>query len=401
MDLSFCIIVKNEASALPRCLDSVKSVVDEIIVVDTGSSDRTIEIARSYGARVYSFEWCNDFSAARNASLQYAQGDWVLVLDADETLVPDSIPALKQALRSPQYLVLNLIRQEIGATQSPYSMVSRLFRRHPALYFTRPYHAMVDDSVEALLRQEPQWEIGCLPDVAILHTGYQPDVIAAQDKFGKARITMEGFLQNHPDDPYVCSKLGALYGQMGDPTKGLALLQRGWQALTAQDDDNPTLLYELNYHLGSTYRELGDIQQAQQHYETAVQAAILPRLKLGAINNLGSLLQEQGNLPAAEALHQAALRIDPEFAIGYYNLGMTLKAMGQFEAAIAHYQQAIKLQPDYAEAYQNLGVVWLKTGQVRDSLAAFRQAIALHEQAGSPEAERLRQGLTEMGLLSQ
>jgi glycosyltransferase involved in cell wall biosynthesis len=73
--ISFCIIVKNEEEQLPRCLESVRSAVDEMIVVDTGSRDRTIDIAKTYGASVYSFEWCDDFSAARNEALRHAQGD--------------------------------------------------------------------------------------------------------------------------------------------------------------------------------------------------------------------------------------------------------------------------------------------------------------------------------------
>ena len=86
MKLSLCMIVRDEEADLPTCLESVKGVVDEICIVDTGSNDRTVAIAEGYGARVEHFTWCDDFSAARNASLAMAQGDWILVLDADEIL---------------------------------------------------------------------------------------------------------------------------------------------------------------------------------------------------------------------------------------------------------------------------------------------------------------------------
>lgn len=393
MDLSFCIIVKNEETALPRCLASVQSVVDELIVLDTGSTDRTQEIAQSFGARTYSFAWCNDFSAARNESLKYAQGDWVLVLDADEVLVPEVVPALKQAMRSPTHLVVNLVRQEVGAAQSPYSLVSRLFRRHPKIYFARPYHAMIDDSVTQLLQREPQWQVVNLPDVAILHAGYQTAAIAQHNKFARARATMEGFLATHPDDPYVCSKLGALYVEMGDIAQGVTLLERGLAPGTA---DAP-ILYELHYHLGIAYTHLQQLHRAEQHYQQAIQQPGLPLLKLGAYNNLGNLLKAKGDLTAAQAAYQTVLEIDPAFAIGHYNLGMALKAMNRLGEAMAHYQQAIQLQPDYAEAHQNLGVVLLKLGKVPASLSAFAQAIQLYEQQGSPEADRLKQGLEAMG----
>ena len=84
--LSLSMIEKNEESMLPGCLESVKEVVDEIVIVDTGSSDRTKEIARSFGAKIIDFEWVNDFAAARNESLRNCTGEWILYLDADERL---------------------------------------------------------------------------------------------------------------------------------------------------------------------------------------------------------------------------------------------------------------------------------------------------------------------------
>jgi tetratricopeptide (TPR) repeat protein len=401
MKLSFCMIVKDEADRLERCLQSVRDVVDEMVVLDTGSSDRTPEIAQSFGAIVPTFKWCNDFSAARNHALQYVTGDWVLVLDADEILASAIVPALKQAIQSESHLVLNLLREEVGAAQSPYSMVSRLFRHHPAICFSRPYHAMIDDSVMALLAQEAHWQVGYLPEVAILHEGYQSDLIAARDKFNKARSTMEGFLAEHPQDAYVCSKLGALYVQLGETAKGLELLRRGLRSIhatgTANAVNDTLTLYELHYHLGSVYGESQQLDQAEHHYQAAVQQPIPPQLKLGALNNLGNVLKDRHNLQGARSHYEQALQIDPSFAIAHHNLGTTLKAMGQLGDAIAHYQQAIALKPDYADAHQNLGVALLKLGQVPESLAAFGRAIALHEQQGSEEGDRLRQGLQAMG----
>ncbi len=86
--LSLCMIVKNEEKHLARCLSSVKDVADEIVIVDTGSTDKTIEIAESFSAKIFHFDWVNDFSAARNFALSKCTGDWILYLDADEELNP-------------------------------------------------------------------------------------------------------------------------------------------------------------------------------------------------------------------------------------------------------------------------------------------------------------------------
>ncbi|MEH2278388.1 MAG: glycosyltransferase [Nostoc sp.] len=395
MKLSLCMIVKNESATLPKCLNSVRKVVDEMVVLDTGSIDRTPNIAQQLGAKVYHFKWCNDFSAARNAALKYVTGDWILVLDADETLTPAILPQLREAIARDEYLLLNLLRHEVGAEQSPYSLVSRLFRNHPDIHFDRPYHALVDDSVSAILTKEPHWQVGYLPGVALLHVGYQKSAIAQNNKYAKAATAMEGFLATHPDDPYVCSKLGALYVQTGKISPGMELLRRG---ITAAED-NYDILYELHYHLGIAYSRLQKSPQAIYHYKAAIKLPIYPMLKLGAYNNLGNLLKAAGDFDGAKTAYATTLKIDPTFVVGHYNLAMIFKALGLFTDAIAHYQNAIELNPNYAEAYQNLGVVLLKVGNHQDSLTAFRKAIALHERYNPEEAKRLSQGLREMELM--
>lgn len=391
--LSLCMIVKNEEASLPRCLNSVKNVVEEMILLDTGSNDQTVQIAQELGAKVYHFQWCNDFALARNEALQYVQGEWVLVLDADEVLTAAIVPQIQEAIANPHNLVVNLVRQEVGATQSPYSLISRLFRHHPQVRFSRPYHAIIDDSVTQLIATESHWRIVSLAPTAIKHYGYQPGTIAAKDKSNRARKAMEAYLANHPNDPYVCSKLGALYASDGNLETGLELLERGLQSPNIE----PLLLFELHYHLGNVYTRRHHPNQAVIHYQKAIEQPILPQLKLGVYNNFGILLKAVGQLNLAKKSYEQALKIDPNFVIGHYNLGMTLKAMGLFGEAINAYQQAVKLAPEYPWAHQNLGVILLKIGKVESSLPHFRRAITLHESQNPQEAQRLRQGLQEMG----
>ncbi len=392
MTLSLCMIVRDEEATLHHCLASVAGVVDEIIIVDTGSHDRTVAIAQALEAQVYTFTWCDDFAAARNASLQYAHGDWILVLDADEVLVPEIVLTLRQAMQREDAIAFTLLREELGTTH-PYSQLSRLFRRHPTIAFARPYHELIDDSIADLLRREPHWQVIALPEIAIQHTGYQAAMIDQRRKVDRARTTMERYLTTHPDDAYICSKLGALYADIGEVTRGLALLQRGLETAT-----EAPVLYELHYHLGSLYTQLNAPAAAAMHYQTAIEQPLPQRLKLGAYNNWGNLLKDQGELVRAKTLYETTIAIDPTFAVGYYNLGLTLKAMGKLKDAIEHYTHAIQLQPTYAEAHQNLGVALLKAGSITESLESFQRAIALYEQQRSPEAVRLRDALTQMGL---
>ncbi len=395
MKISLCTIVKDEESTLSKCLSSAKKFVNEIVVLDTGSTDKTVNIAQGYGAKVHHFEWCDDFSAARNEALKYVTGDWILVLDADETLAPEIIPQLREAMEREEYLLINLVRNEIGATQSPYSMVSRLFRNHPDIEFSRPYHALVDDSVSEILHKEPHWQIGYIQGIAILHSGYQQSEISRKNKLLLAQTAMEEFFTTHPDDAYVCSKLGALYIDLGKISQSIQLLSKG----VSVANDNYEILYELYYHLGIAYNRLKNSHQAIAHYQAATKLPIYPLIKLGAYNNLGNLLKAIGDLKGAKTAYETTLKIDPAFVTGYYNLGMIFKAMGLFKDAIAAYVKAIDLNPEYARAYQNLGVVLLKAGYVEDSLVAFKEAIHLHNKQNNHfEAEQLRKGLKEMGL---
>src|SRR5205085_1718017 len=99
--VSLCMIARNEERFLPACLDAVRAAVDEIVLVDTGSTDRTVAIAESYGARVLHERWDDDFSAPRNVSLRAATGDWILVLDADEVVQPGGTAKIRELVQEP------------------------------------------------------------------------------------------------------------------------------------------------------------------------------------------------------------------------------------------------------------------------------------------------------------
>ncbi|MEL6939286.1 MAG: glycosyltransferase [Cyanobacteria bacterium J06598_1] len=404
--LSICMIVKDEAKNLPLCLSSVKAVADEIIVVDTGSTDETVAIAQKTGATVTHLDWNDDFAAARNTALQQATQDWILVIDADETLTPkgaqflDSIKsdAPLGQVKPEDLLLVTLLRQEIGANQSPYTQVSRLFRNLPQLRYVRPYHESIDESVEALMAAEEKWQIAQFGDVAIDHTGYSVDEIAAKDKFERAKRIMEGHLAEHPQDAYMANKLGALYTQSNDWEKALATLQT---ALRSGNFD-PMTQYELHYHLGIAHRNLipvaGQMEAAEENYRKAIALPLKEKLKLGAHLNLGALLKLKNDLEGAIEQYETAARIDPAQPMTYFNLGVVHRARGYLEPALRAYEYAITLAPNYAVAYQNIAVVLFKLGKLPESKKAFEKAIALVKTTNPAEGDRIRQGMKKLGL---
>lgn len=399
--ISLCMIVKDEAATLARTLESARGLVGEIVVVDTGSVDDTVAIAQSHGAKVHSFDWVNDFAAARNEALRHATGDWVLVLDADEVLLSETASVLQQLdcgqplgdVAAENVLAVNLLRLELGAPQAPYTLITRCFRRLPEITFNRPYHETVDDSVAALQAQDARWQVITLGEVALHHTGYNPTIVVQRGKFDRARTAMEGYLAEHPNDGYLLNKLAALYVESDQAELALPLLDR---ALAEPNNLDELTRYELHYHraLAQGDRPI----QAARDYEAALGQSVPAMLKLGAWINYGSLKKAQGDVEGAIALFQQAIEADPTLAIAHYNLGTAHRARGYLDEAIAAYRQAIALHPGYAEAHQNLGVALFKLGQLPEALRAFQRAIALYEVSDPPIAVSLRKGVSALGI---
>lgn len=177
--MSLVLIAKNESACIARCLDSAKGLAEELIVVDTGSDDKTCPIARDRGAVVWNFHWCDDFSAARNFGLQVARGRWILVLDADEYLPAASVSALRPLIEMPAntaYYLLNKSSTDGGRTGMVGKIV-RLFPNHPEVRFEWPVHEQV---VTSLNRAGiPIHDTA----IEIIHTGYSsPEVNAAKQE---------------------------------------------------------------------------------------------------------------------------------------------------------------------------------------------------------------------------
>ncbi|MFC5528955.1 glycosyltransferase [Cohnella yongneupensis] len=180
--ISVCMIVKNEEAFLQRCLQSVRAYVDEIVIVDTGSTDRTKEIAQTYTDKIYDFVWINDFSAARNESLKHATGKWILVMDADEYMEEKEIRGMRDFLakeKPTNSAIYQLcVRNFQGEQNNPTvveSQVARVFANRMKFHYHRALH------------EQPRPAKGVSPRVVeipyqILHSGYLSHVMTSKNK---------------------------------------------------------------------------------------------------------------------------------------------------------------------------------------------------------------------------
>lgn len=232
-----CLIVRNEEDNLDACLEALEPWVDEICVVDTGSTDRSVEIAQGYGARIGHFEWCEDFAAARNVALDLAQSDWILSVDADELLDPESAAGLRDLLREsdamplggPQAFLVwidNLDGSRDANGKPGYHSVglARLFRRRPEIRWQRPVHESVMNSLLAL-------EAGTLQHshLRLVHHGYLPDAVRAGRKHERnLGILLKGHAED-PQDLFNNYKLACTHLALGDEASALGLMAPSWE----------------------------------------------------------------------------------------------------------------------------------------------------------------------------
>jgi len=193
ISISACMIAKDEQELLPQCLDSIKGFVDEIILVDTGSTDDTVKIAESYGAKVYHHPWQNDFSLHRNQSIQYSTGDWIMIIDCDEQVVSqiDRDEFHGRLSKLPDQvagLIVNVVEQRDEAETTPW-LGARFFRRSSGIHYKGAVH------------NKSVFQGGCAgSDIKFYHYGYSlsPDKMKAKRQ--RTTALLMGRLSNNDKD---------------------------------------------------------------------------------------------------------------------------------------------------------------------------------------------------------
>lgn len=238
--VSATLIVRNESEFIGDCLRSLHRNVDEIVVVDTGSQDDTVAIAKQFGAKLCEFEWCDDFSAARNYALNQATGDWILYIDADERLeIPDP-SSYSRLLADSTKVAWNLrLHPRVGWT--PYAEL-RLFRNDPRIRFEGVIHERIHPGVETVARED-RLSIGTC-DLKLYHLGYEAD---QRPKNARNIPLLRDYLSRHPNRLYCWWHLGECLRLAGDTEGACDAWSQGIARLHASEPQlrNPSdsLLY--------------------------------------------------------------------------------------------------------------------------------------------------------------
>ncbi|MRR05563.1 MAG: glycosyltransferase [Deltaproteobacteria bacterium] len=389
--VSLCMIMKNEQDNLARCLKSLKPVVDEIIITDTGSTDHSREIAELFGARLFEFPWNGDFSTARNVSLEHATGNWILVMDADEVisvldhsrfrqLVSNSPPeGVAYDIVTRNYMFnINLEKwrpndglypEEAGAGWTPSNKV-RLFPSLPGIRFENPVHEMVDLSIAAS-------EIPILQtDIPVHHYGYL-------DKERQKRKGEEYYLlgkkkleQNGDNDFRALCELAVQAAGIGRYQEAIDL----WQRVLAINSSYPLALFNLGY----AFLQLGQFDKSRTASAKAMD--LNPQL-FEAVNNFAICEICIGSNEEAIRVLEASLKKRPDDANSLVMHAVALLCAGEIEAGRNIFQRLTDSGVEYAEFINEATKKLFQAGKANYARALLETAILLR--AGNEETGRL------------
>ena len=348
--LSVCLIVKNEEQFLAQCLKSVRGLAAQVVIVDTGSTDRTVEIAQEFGANIYSFPWGDDFAAARNAALEHATGDWVLMLDADEELPPAQHALLRADMGKSGVLAHRLPLVNAGQNDGR-SFVPRLFRNAPGVYYSGRVHEQVFAS---LLPHCHAWGLKtALGTAELLHHGYTKEMVRDRNKIQRNLKLLHLALAENPADVNLVMNLGLELVRSDDLAGGVEKYRAAFQMMSAQPKDE--IVPEL--------REVLLTQFTSQLYKIHAHAEV--------VEILNSPLARQGGLTAS--LHLA-------LGLAQFELKQFSEAADQMRQCLAKRRQPglspINTDIHTAAPQHCLALSRAKLGDVAGAEKAFQAALA-------------------------
>jgi glycosyltransferase involved in cell wall biosynthesis len=252
--LSLCMIVKDEAACLGRCLESVRRHVDEIVIVDTGSTDRTVEIAAGFGARIFHHPWENDFSKHRNQSLSYATGEWIFQLDADEELFAEDGRRLRETIQQGEADYYHCRFHDIkkdGSVHGVFNLI-RLFRAGMGMRFERKVHNQL----------QTQGKEG-YSAIRIRHYGYDLAPRQMEAKHIRTTTLLREIIDSDPQDAYSLFQLAASYSMHREFDKAVTYGERALDIMRRDKLQNGYFLTA--YHtVAQGYYALGRYADAER-----------------------------------------------------------------------------------------------------------------------------------------
>jgi glycosyltransferase involved in cell wall biosynthesis len=349
-EVSLCMIVKNEEEYLPKCLESIKDIVDEMVIVDTGSTDKTVEIAKEYSAKVHFYKWNNNFSEARNESLKHATKDWILILDADDEVQQEYKDNLKLLLSHQldenavyYFETLNFTGDVIDDNCITINLNPRMFKNKGGIHYEGEIH-------NQLYYPHKMYDAIC-SDVKIHHYGYMNKSIKDKDKRNRNISILNELIQKEPDNKFNYFNLGSEYTASGDMKKALEYYYIAYEDFNPNTGFSPILLLRIvisNYTIKEYTKALEFIDITLKYYPKFTDAYFFkaliykelgkPTLQIKALNQC---------IEIGESSQLKYLYGSGSFK-AYFELGSVYMSLNDYDTAYNYFAKAIKSKPNFS-----------------------------------------------------
>ncbi len=389
--ISACMIVRNEENFLPRCLHSIRDYVDEIVIVDTGSTDRTVRIAESFGARVYHHPWEDHFSKHRNQSLGYAKGDWILYIDADEEMIKGSGETLRRGVcEAPEKIDAIAVVMECVFDQGKsraYNNAIRVFRNRKEIFFKGRVHNYLVGIKNVI----------CCP-IHIFHHGYNLDQEGRSRKFERTTRLLKKDIADDPLDPRPHHFLAASYLSEGMHEEALEEARKAISLFERKNGSANHNYYWSLYIAATAALRMGRKDEARRlaekgarlcpnhldsHYILCL-AAYEDRDRHAFENHLRNFLAAKESFVRnpehfGEMVHNtigSQWQLHLLMAFLFFDEAMEGRAQEEIKAALG-------CCPDPAALHSTLGAHFLRTGRLRDSEYHLLKASELRPDDGT------------------
>jgi GT2 family glycosyltransferase/thioredoxin-like negative regulator of GroEL len=407
LTLSLCMIVKDEEEMLPGCLEAAAAGVDEIVVVDTGSTDRTVEIAESFGAKVVRFPWNGSFADARNVSLEHATGDWIVYLDADEHLADGAADGLRslrgKTWREGFYLLETNLTGADDAGSAVTHPALRVFRNRPEYRFEGRIHEQKTRLMPTYLPERFE-----TTELRVRHYGYLGSRVAAKDKSRRNLELLEVEAGESPS-PFAAFNLGSEHQMLGDWERAADHFDEAWDLLRLEPDWHAAGYAPLlAVRAARARRELGRLADARAlvdealvhwpdytdlHFELAVCAQAA-----GELEEAERLLLHCLELGDAPSRYVGTLGAGSHVALGV--LGEVAESRGDAVRAERLYREALDRHPGFAAPAVPLALLLLESHRPAEAEDVLRRALAV--QPANPVARlALLEALVAQGRLAE
>lgn len=361
MKLSLCVITKNEEKFLDQCLDSVKSIVDEIIVVDSFSTDKTKEIAYNYGAKVFDFEWVNDFSKARNFSLEKATGNWILILDADETIAEKDLLKIQKLIQVSNVDAYSLIQRSYGDNLDHSDYV---LKGSDDYIESKNFGGWIPSKLVRLFRNDSRYRFKYK-----IHELIEPSIIDSSGVIVDSDISIHHFV-NRKDKKFLLEKSKG-YIELGlkqleetpNNVKAIIEVALGFMKIGKNLEAEKYFKkgLELNFSENLFYIGYSGLLLKQNRFDEVVMLLTDEVVKFNVVllNNLAIAFIGKKDFKSALGCLKKALSLTKHNISTYNNLGAIFCATNNIEQATMSYETTLKINPNNLIALVNLGIIYV------------------------------------------